>query len=296
MYRQNDIRNRRAVVLPEPDQLGVMIVRGVTAFSRRNPIISGGYVLGILILFFFSTGYQLSNTQAREYNRIMDTVDVQAEYDASQNYWHARNAYEATRGWFWSCDSLCQRNKKRMEVAESRLQSVRQEGAKRMSKAKNVAGLFSEVGMGEVKDSFWEYFHQGKQFAKRQSSWDVMFIAFRSMTRGREESWIEFGLRVLMQILLNFSLGLIMALIFFIIGLWSIVRSYQPDPLTAVIFFVGAVLAAASFVVTYLVGIYGAAATGVYALAKVAESSTQARLEEQRRQARMGYNQRPHYD
>ena len=43
-----------------------------------------------------------------------------------------------------------------------------------MSDAKILAGLFSEVGVGEVTDSFWRYFASGKKFAKRQSMWDAM--------------------------------------------------------------------------------------------------------------------------
>jgi hypothetical protein len=42
------------------------------------------------------------------------------------------------------------------------------------------------VGVGEVKDFFWYYFTNGKQFAKRQSAWDVMFImGIQSMARCR---------------------------------------------------------------------------------------------------------------
>merc|ERR1711862_145675 len=84
-------------------------------------------------------------------------------------------------------------------------------------------------------------------------------------------------LRILINVLVNFSLGLTMALAMFIFGLWSIVRSYQPNPVVAVFVFVVASCAAFSFVATYLFAIYGAAAGGVYGLAKLAES--QARLQ-----------------
>merc|ERR1712070_565449 len=105
----------------------------------------------------------------------------------------------------------------KMQDARYRLDRVREEGNARMSDAKSVAGLFSEVGVGEVQDSFWSYFASGKKFAKRQSMWDAMFMGMRSM--GRDESIIEYGLKVLMQVLLNFSLGLVMALVMFVIGL-----------------------------------------------------------------------------
>jgi len=181
-----------------------------------------------------------------------------------------------------------------MEKAERHLTEIRREGEARMSDAKAVAGVFSEVAVDEVKDSFWQNFFAGKTFAKRQSMWDAMFIGIRSMSRHRDESWIEFGLKVLMQVLLNFSVGLLMALVMFIIGLWSIVRSYQPNPLVAVLFFVGAAAAGFSFVTTYLLAVYSAAAGGVYGVVKLAETTARAQIADQRRQQRV-YN-RPHYE
>jgi hypothetical protein len=56
-----------------------------------------------------------------------NTIDLQAEYDASGDYYHARNAYYATKGWFFSCDALCQRNQERMHRAERVLQDIRAE-------------------------------------------------------------------------------------------------------------------------------------------------------------------------
>ena len=157
----------RQLVLPEPGDLGQIIVRGATNFARRHKVISGSYVLGIVVLLMFSTGAKLTYDQRREYNQIMSTIDLQAEYDASYDYWETQQAYRASKGWF-TCDSLCQRNKRRMEDAKYRLDRIREEGQARMSDAKAVAGLFSEVGVGEVQDSFWEYFSSGKRFAKRQ--------------------------------------------------------------------------------------------------------------------------------
>jgi hypothetical protein len=197
--------------------------------------------------------------------------------------------------------------------------------------AKRTAGIFSEVGVGEIKDSFWQKFHAGKQFAKRQSMWDALFIGIRQGTRGREreravylsrlllynifsliclhfsavsrgrdESWIEYGLKILMQVLLNFSVGLCMALIFFIFGLWSIIQSYQTNPMVAVLVFCGAAAAAFAFVMSYLMAIFGAAGFSVYGLLKVAETSQRAqRLQNgggggHHQRERVQY--RPHYD
>jgi len=272
----------RQIVLPDAADVGTLVVSGVTSFARRHKIISGGYIFGVLIILFAGSGAKLSMDQAKQYNSIMSTIDLEAEYNASYNYGQAQQAYHASKGWF-SCDSLCQRNKDRMNQAKYVLDEIRQEGNARMSDAKAVAGLWSEVGVGEVKDSFWQYFHQGKQFAKRQSMWDAMFIGIRHM--GRDESMLEYALRVLMQVLVNFSMGLIMALVIFIFGLWSIVRSYQPNPIVAVLFFISAACAAFAFVTSYLLAIYGATAGGLYGVAKLAETNARAaRLQDGRRQ------------
>lgn len=285
---------QQQIVLPEPLELGQMIVSGVSRFARRNKVVSGSYILGILVILLVGSGTKLNYDQRKQYNAIMNTIDTNAEYQASQDYWRANEAYRATAGWF-SCDHLCQRNKRRMEDAKYRLEQIRAEGQARMSDAKSVAGLFSEVGVGEVQDSFWSYFTSGKQFAKRQSSWDILFMGIRSMTRRRDESMIEFGLKVLMQVLLNFSVGLVMALIMFIISLWSIIQSYQENPIVALVGFVCFGCAAFAFVTTYLVAIYGAAAGGVYGVLKVAESNARARLNQGEHQQQAYMRNRPHY-
>jgi len=293
-YRRGNgapMQNGNQIVLPEPGDIGQMILRGSSAFARRHKVVTGGYFLGILVIILVWSGAKLNYDQ-REYNKIIRTINFQAEYDASDDYWRAEQAYRATKGWF-SCDSLCQRNKQRMENAKYRLDKVREEGNSRISDAKSVAGLFSEVGVGEVQDSFSSYFSSGKQFAKRQSMWDAMFAGFRAMRR--DESMIEYGLNILMQVLVNFSVGLVMAFIFFVIGLWSIVRSYQPNPIVAVFFFISAMCAAFSFVATYLLAMYGAAAGGVYGVLKVAEGNLRLQQGRPGRQPAHMYNH-PHYD
>ncbi|KAL3938965.1 MAG: hypothetical protein SGBAC_006223 [Bacillariaceae sp.] len=291
---RNNRQQQQIVSLPEPSDIGRMIIRGVPRFAKRHKVISGSYILGILTILLIGSGTKLNLDQRREYSNIMQTIDLQAEFDASQDFYVTDNAYRASKGWF-TCDGLCQRNKKRMEESKYRLDLIRKEGEARMSDAKSVAGIFSEVGVGEVQDSFWSYFASGKQFAKRQSMWDAFFISFRSMRR--DEKFFEYALNVLMQVLVNFSMGLVMALVMFVFGLWSIVRSYQANPIVALFFFVAASCAAFSFVATYLLAIYGAAAGGVYGVLKVAETNARAaRIQGNGRQQQQYMGNRPHYD
>jgi len=281
--------------LPDPADVGQLVVNGARAFARRHKFITGGYVLGLLVLVFVGSGTRLTLQQQRQYHQIMDTIDLQAEFDASQKYWAARNAYQATKGWF-SCDGICQRNKQRMEQAEMVLTDIRKEGQARMSDAKSIAGLTSEVGVEEMKDSFWQYFTAGKQFAKRQSMWDMFFMAMRSLgQRHRDESTADYVIKILINVLINFSMGMVMCLVMFVFGLWSIIKSYQPNPLVAVVVFICAACAAFTFVASCLMALCGAAAGGVYGLAKLAENQARLQNEGQGQQPRMQY-QRPHYD
>jgi len=287
--------NQLAVQLPETNEIGTLVVQKARQFAVRHKYFTAYYLVGLIMLGVLTIwgGRSLTPAESRQYHQIMDSIDVQAEYDAVDEYWNAYSRYQATRGWFWSCDSVCQRHKARMQAAEQRLNSIRAEGNARMSDAKAIAGLGSQVAVQEMQDSFWQYLAAGKRFAKRQTAWDIMWMGIRSIGRGRDESWGEYALKVLIYILINFSMGLLSALAFFVIGLWNILRSYQPNPVTAVVVFLLAAAAATSFVISYLLAMTGAAAGAVYGMAKLAETSNRQRIEQQRQQERL---QRPHYD
>lgn len=287
----NRQRPQQQVALPSVPEMGQIVVKGITKFAKKNKVISTSYIFGILFLLLIGSGTKLSYEQTRQYNNIMNTIDLEAEFAASNRYAIAVQNYRATKGWF-SCDYTCKRNKKRMEDAERVLEGIRNEGYARMSDAKSVAGIFSEVGVGEVKDSFWQYFQAGKQFAKRQSMWDMMFMGIRKM--GRDESMMEYAMKLLIQVLINFSMGMIGAFFIFVFGLWSIVRSYQPNPITALAFLIGASCAAFAFVSTYLFAIFGVAAGGVFGVAKVAEANARIQMDPGRQ--RQNVRERPHQE
>jgi len=294
-------RNQQQQII-NADDLGTLALSTATSFAKRHKVLTTSYLYGLttlLLILLMGGGTKLTIDQKRQYNRIMNTIDLQAEYNAADRYHAAYANYYQSKGWL-SCDAHCQHYKSIMDKRKFEWDEIKAEGNARMSDAKNVAGLFSEVGVGEVTDSFWEYFASGKRFAKRQSWWDAIFIGFRSM--GRDEHFSEYVLRMLMQVLINFSMGLLMALVIFIFGLWNIIQTYQPNPITALVFFVTAVCAAFAFVSTYLLTLYGAAAGGLYGMVKMAESS--GRLENGRRGGggrinaqgyRMPRNHRPHY-
>ena len=102
----------------------------------------------------------------------MSTIDTEAEWEASQRYYGYDQVYRHSKGWF-SCDSVCTNDKYKMEAAKYQLDLIEQESTAKIIDAKRIAGVFSEIGVGEARDSFWTYFAQGKAFAKRQTMWDA---------------------------------------------------------------------------------------------------------------------------
>jgi hypothetical protein len=156
-----------------------------------------------------------------------------------------------------------------MQMEKLKLEDIRAEGYQILSNAKSEAGIFSIIGVDEVKNSFWSYFNKGKAFAKRQTMYDAIFSGIRSMSR--DESMGEYMLKMAMQAMFNLSIGLIGCLITFTFALYSIVKSYQPDPLTFAAFFFCAFAAAFATVSSVIVGMFGGAGAAVFGVLKVVE-------------------------
>ena len=91
-------------------------------------------------------------------------------------------------------------------------------------------------------------------------------MGIRAMSR--DEHIMSYVLRLLMQVLMNITLGMIGTVIGFIWSLYSVIVTYQANIMSALVFFGFASLAAISFAFTWLIGIYLAAAGTVYVGAK----------------------------
>mmetsp|Transcript_10270 Transcript_10270/g.16957 ORF Transcript_10270/g.16957 Transcript_10270/m.16957 type:complete len:143 (+) Transcript_10270:165-593(+) len=124
------------------------IVTAAKGFARRHKVITFSYVYGIFILgtiMLIGSGTKLTFDQQRQYNQIMNSIDLQAEYTAASKYHTAYANYYQSKGWV-SCDAHCQHYKSIMDRRKNEWEAIKAEGNARMSDAKSVAGLFSEVG------------------------------------------------------------------------------------------------------------------------------------------------------
>ena len=68
---------------------------------------------------------------------------------------------------------------------------------------------------------------------------------------------------------LNFTVGVIGAVIAFIYSLYGLVKDFRPDPLSAIVYFSMASLAAVSFAFSFLILFYVTTAGAVYVGAKL---------------------------
>ncbi|KAG8463158.1 hypothetical protein KFE25_011155 [Diacronema lutheri] len=173
------------------------------------------------------------------------------------------------------------------------LEQVNAERERLRLKARKTVGLWSEIGAADVRRLFWQSWQEGKDFAKRMTFYDILFAT----TSRREETVVAVMLRWLLQFLMNLSVGLLTAVVWFAFRAISLVFSYQPPVLSGVAFAAVSVIGAAGAVLLFLALCYSAAVGGVYL---VARQAAHARLEAQQRQqylrAQQAQGGRAHYD
>jgi len=270
-----------ALISPGDAAVGAVTVmaKGAASFAKAHPKMSSTYLLGITLMAL-GTGFGVSTQMRTEYDDGMQEIDASFSEDlaTTQRRWaQAENVYRNSQGFFWSCDAKCQHAKRGAEEARRAHEAVGARERAAVANVKSKVGVMSVYGVQEARDLFWGIFAGGKDFAKRQSMWDMVFMAFRTMKR--DENMLSVLAKWVMQLLFNFTLGLCGALVVFIAKLWGLISSYQTDPITGFAFWLLAAISAGSFVLTYLLAMYGTAAAGVTAVASAA--AAQQRIEAQ---------------
>ena len=286
---------RRAQDDGAEDVSTLMINAGVN-FAKRHYALSSMWILGLLLLQF-GTGFTVSEEAMVEHDAIMATIDTDAYVKAEKRLWEREAVYSQSKGWFWSCDDVCTKNKAKFEKAKAKFDKIAATQQSKMSDANAKLGIMSKQGVQETRDLFWDMFGKGRGFAKRSSWYDLIFMGIGSM--GRDENLISFLIRWLLNVVMNFTLGLCGAFVGFVWYLWGVISSYQPDIVTKLTFFFLAFTAGATVVVSFLVAMYGAAAGTVYVVVKAAHNSARLEAEERRRlhqQQQFNGARRAHYD
>ena len=262
--------NERHVAAVEVDQGGTLLFRTAAHVVKRNPIKVSLYFVGLLICFFFS-GLQVSDENIRKYESLVMEIDEKSLFNAEDVMHKSYHDYSRRRGWFWSCDTDCKNYKSKYEKSKTEYEKMRLNSERQLANAKSNLGIFSVYGVNEVRELFWRRFNAGKRFATNQSKWDLLFIGFRAM--GRDESFVEYIIQIVINMLMNFTVGIAGAVISFVYYLWGVISTFQPGPLVGGAFFLLASISAISFAMSWLVCLYFAVAGTTFVAAKLVASN-----------------------
>merc|ERR1712032_806638 len=142
-------------------------------------------------------------------------------------------------------------------MAKAELTHVRQRHDKALAEARREVGIWSTIGVQDVRQSFWSAWKAGKDLAARLTWWDAMF-----MTVGRDERIQQVILRMILKYAVNLSVGLVSCFAYFMYSLYGLIVSYGSSVPSGLAFLLLAVVAGLSVLSTYLGSMYGVIGSG----------------------------------
>jgi len=249
----------------------------------KTPRLSLGIVLWAVGLYaaLYATPSPVSKEQLGLYRAKLREADALLPQLARHN--EAFNAVQADewreRPWLWQLSPAASARVKvaRKVVARERaaLRVVQRKYEEKLRLARRELGLWSDVGVSEVRHDFWTKYEGGKRFAMRQTWWDVIMVIINGST-GTDRSVAEFVLHFIGIVVANLTAGMLSAILFFLVSLPGIIWSFGASIWSGLLFFVVASVAASAVTATALGGLYGTAGVAVYYTHRIA--GNQARL------------------
>ena len=261
---------RRQLSPDEMDAMSTAMINAGVNMVKRNKVTTSFYLVGLILCLVFN-GLSVPAETMTAYEMGIDEIDWKKSADAKETMVNANMRFRRAQGWFWTCDARCQPLKATYLEKEKKYRELLAIDNEKVRDLKGSLGIFSNIGVRQTRDAFSEYFARGKQFATRQSKWDAFFIGIDSM--GRDEGMMSYLLRVLLNVLFNFTIGMVGTVISFIWGLYGIIQQYKAPLWTGLLFFLGAALAAISFALTWVLGLYLGTAGVVFVGAKAIASN-----------------------
>eukprot|EP00444_Apocalathium_aciculiferum_P009521 CAMPEP_0183387120 /NCGR_PEP_ID=MMETSP0370-20130417/2919_1 /TAXON_ID=268820 /ORGANISM="Peridinium aciculiferum, Strain PAER-2" /LENGTH=319 /DNA_ID=CAMNT_0025565611 /DNA_START=92 /DNA_END=1049 /DNA_ORIENTATION=+ len=248
--------------------VGALVVSTATGFVKKRPVTVSVWVLGLL-LAAFANGFAVSELQEESYSIALGNaqeVDQKELSKALANLRRAEDKHYSVKGWFWSCDDRCMAAKDKVAMAQSEVARVQEKRDMFLREARREVGIWSVFGIRDIRSSFWRAWQAGKDMAARWTMFDAMFVMFNS----REESMMSTVLQLVLQYIMNLTVGLVGACFYFAYNVYTLIVSYGEPALSGIAFFLLVMVAGVSLVGTYLMAIYGTVAGGGLFLVKQA--------------------------
>lgn len=230
------------------------------------------WALAFYALHFAAAPYTPTAMEEQLYRALMLQAVYSEDARIAQRVVHdAQRALDEVHVWGWRWrepySRLVPARQAVMEHALADWRLATNERDALISDAKASVGIWSPQGLAEVRQTFWGDYQWGKDFAKRMTFWDVVF----GVGRGRDEELAVTLLRWLGQIMMNFTIGFVSALVSFCFSLLSLLWAYKTGLLSGTLFFAVAMSGASAMVALVLGGMYTTAVGGVYLAARNAQ-------------------------
>jgi len=271
--------------LPTPGELARSFARSMTP---RKASYIGTWLL-LLLSFNFLTVPPTSNETWQKYYMLRASADevVQTKefMEAQDRYVDARAGLADNEVWFWRFRgepyaTMVPLYKAQEREAVREMRKMEKERDRGLAKARSVIGIFSERGLAETRDLFWQGYERAKVFATRQTFWQAFWNVIGRAGSDSDENIVGFLLKWAMILVSNFTFGLVAATITFAFSLGSLVWSFGPNVFVGILVYVVYLAGAVATVVGILGLLYGGIAASVYTVAAVAQN---AQLQDGRR-------------
>jgi hypothetical protein len=214
-------------------------------------------LVGILIGTLAPSPIKMDGKKRSEYQAaLVSAENVPGYHEAADDLNYEQGHVDQAKVWFWRFRSehrkeVYKREEKK-SVALARFQKKKNERHELVRQAKASVGIWSPYGIEETREQFWQTFQEGKDMGKRMTFYDMFFSMFNS----RNEDGAAFVMRWVIRILMNYTIGMFVAVIRFLFQLGSIVWSYSPNPASGFLFFFVAAFAACSLIGAFVLLMY----------------------------------------
>lgn len=227
------------------------------------------WLFGLASMFIFPAPVPITEEALAKYEAKLDEAARYSKQhaDSTQAWYAAAQELREAKTWFWRFRAerrpivLDKKAKERAAYAIVREHDRHLESL--ISAAKAELGLWSELGVGEGRQLFWKSFQAGKVFGRRQTIWDTAFNLLASNQADR--NLVTAFVQLICTAMVNFTAGMLSSVFIFIFQLPWLLMSYQASLPSMIAFFALATLGCISVICSYLLGLYLAGATAIYA-------------------------------
>jgi len=264
--------------------------RFVPRATPFNVSFFGLWMLGLFVMFMSPAPVALTDAGVHIYSeklaeaRTIDTMDAAFEVEAA-----SQRVYRS-KVWPWQWNEANTRRyeaeSRELERAKQRLDFLEVQKADILREGKQAVGLWSAIGLGEMREHFWSNFNWGLGLAKGMTIQQAWYAGFRMLFFGsgsRDENILGILLTWLFKIMYNVSVGLIVSVFSFMMAVPGIIDGYGESFMSSLAFFAIALISSASVVMSVLTCMWGTAAGGAVLAIK---SAQRARLQDGRSRGR----------